>query len=91
MSELKTLKDFKDCQYGYVGEYTFCFYEYSNEIEQWCDACQLRYKLKREAIKCVKNPDEISKFFDDTTEVISCIEWIKHFFNISEVDLSGKL
>lgn len=58
------------------------------KCESHCDCYEPTPEtLRIEAIKWIKEPDEIAKFFDDTTEVGSCINWIKYFFNITNEDL----
>jgi hypothetical protein len=83
MSELKTLKDF--CNIKYVGDVAI------SEADILC------YQLRQEAIKWIK---ELSK--SDNHDHRTCypdslccwceqdrwkVEFIKHFFNISEDDL----
>ena len=79
--KLKTLKDIEK-------EVSFITITYGN---QQITPVKMKHpfslELKKEAIKWIKNDDELCKFFDDTTEVSSCIKWIKHFFNITGEDL----
>lgn len=83
LSELKTLKDFE---------------EHICNIDECCRG-DLYYNLKQEAIKWIKEMidtknKEFCKIslshFPDLSMIRSIentIEWIKHFFNITEEDL----
>lgn len=74
MTELKTLKDFDFTLVDENGEYE-----------------GLRDELKQEAIKWIKKEEERREFREhkgySTSECNCIINWIKHFFNITEEDL----
>ena len=88
MNELKTLKDFED--YGMDDEtrgYELCKKDLRQEAIQWikelenipADFYMKRYNLPNYQI--TENIDGVN------TGIIDVVEWIKHFFNISENDL----
>ncbi len=85
MKELKTLKEIE-----------IMLADWAEQTGHTVDGCRMKIEQKEEAIKWIKElkkdyPQSVSPMLmvgkNKVTQLKFTIEWIKHFFNITEEDL----